>query len=141
MDRLAKVEHMRIRILEMSKLIQKSGIPDNYLRVPKDSEKLKASFVDEGYKWLEDIYNTVFKEATKVWALLPELLWVRYFAWGYFEDHREMIMLKAALLKLSTAIKRKSRPDFFKKGKINAAIKKATGSGNRKSKKRVSETK
>lgn len=127
---------MRVMLLEMSLLIQKSGVPKDYLTVPKESEKLRAAFVDDGLKWLESIYDMEFRNAYRIRALLPEELWDRYEKWGDFGEHREVKLLNESLAILKKAIRRKSRPDFFKKGKINEQIKKLHKKGTRKSRKK-----
>jgi len=143
MDRLQKVERMRVMLLEMSLLIQKSGVSGDYLTVPKDSEKLRAAFVDDGLKWLEDLHKKEFRDAQRIRALLPEELWTRYENWGDFTEHREVQLLNEALATLKKAIRRKSRPDFFKKGKINGELKrlheKGTGKRSKKTVQRHTE--
>jgi hypothetical protein len=130
-SKLEMVEDMRITITAMSELFDWAGI-SGALEIPIESENLKADFIRLGYKWLYKTINPLYQHALEIWKLLPRDLWIRYKAWGEFEEHRESRLLNERLLKLRKAVRSKSRPDFFKRGKINAAIKKLHKKGTRK---------
>jgi len=116
------VEDMRITITEMSELFEWADI-EGALSCPVDCEELKIDFIRKGYKWLYENVVPSFKFALEIWKLQPKEQWVRYKQWGEFSEHRESRMLAERLLRMRKIVRAKARPDFFKRGKINAAIK------------------
>jgi len=142
--KISMVEDMRITLTEMSEIFEWADI-EAALAAPSRAEELKVGFIRSGYKWLYDIVYPAFKEVMEIWKLLPREQWERYKRWGEFNEHRESRLLDERLLRLRKIVRAKTRPDFFKRGKINAQIKaldkKRDRSGNSKSKKRVPKTK
>jgi len=119
------LDRMRRRISEMKPFIKMSKSKEGVLDFPDDSIHVPASLMREGYSWLMTIVDGPFYAVRKVWALCPKEVWDRYFLFGGFDDHREMIMLKTALKEFRKQIMTRNRPGFFKKGKRNGIIKKA----------------
>jgi len=110
--------------VEMGLMLQEANIKEGYLQVPENAEICRSEMVIEAHKWLERIHESEYKDVMAVRKLLPETLWTRYKAWGEdFDEHREVKMLKERLVIFRKAIVSRSRPDFFKKGKYNAEIK------------------
>jgi hypothetical protein len=110
------VEDMRITITAMSEIFEWADI-DGALCVPKESENLRVDFLRKGYKWLYNIVYPAFQDAINIWKLQPS----------------------ERLLRLRKIVRAKSRPDFFKRGKINAAIKNLHKKGTRKSSKKTTQ--
>lgn len=79
--------------------------------------KLKADYIRPAYKWLIELSEKEFSEVLRVKSLLSAELWQRYRTWGGFEEHREVILLKAALKTLRMAVVSRNRPDFYKRSK------------------------
>jgi hypothetical protein len=115
---------MEMMIKEMQPLLREAGIKDDYLVIMDDSEILYAAFIKEGYDWLEHIYSILWKAAYNIKKLLPNELWERYKTWEDFDNHREVKLLKQALVHLSKAVRSHKKPDFFKKGRVRVEIKK-----------------
>lgn len=115
---------------EIMDLLKKEGvqIKDDHLRIPEDANILRADFIREGYNWLVEQYAGPYSQVKEVKNLLSEEIWDRYQKWGGFEEHRECVMLREALVELRKALVSRERPDFFKKTiigkKLNAATKK-----------------
>jgi hypothetical protein len=130
------VEDMRITITAMSEIFEWADI-DGALCVPKESENLRVDFLRKGYKWLYNIVYPAFQDAIDIWKLQPREMWERYKRWGEFNEHRESKLLSERLLRLRKIVRAKSRPDFFKRGKINAAIKNLHKKRTRKSSKKT----
>ncbi len=115
---------MRIILVEMGPMIHEANIKEEYLQVPENAEICRSEFIIAAHKWLEGIHEGAYKAVMAVRKLLPETLWDRYKAWGEdFSEHREVIMLKEALVIFRKAIVSRKRPDFFKRGKYNGEIK------------------
>ena len=113
--------------MEMGAMIHEANIKDGYLQVPENAEICRSQMVIEAHKWLENIHRDAYKAVMAVRKLLPETLWARYKAWGEdFSEHREVKMLKEALVMFRKAIVNRSRPDFFMRGKYNGEIKRRT---------------
>ena len=126
-SKVERLEKMRIMIVEMGPMLTEATIKDGYLQVPENAEICRSQMVVEAHKWLESIHEGVYRDVMAVRKLLPEELWARYKAWGEdFEEHREVKMLKEKLVIFRKAIVNRSRPDFFKRGKYNAEIKRRT---------------
>lgn len=108
-------------------MLREATIKEGYLQVPDGAEICRSEFIIEAYKWLDKIFDGTFKELMKVRGLLPEEMWARYKAWGEgFDEHREVKMLKAALIAFRKSIVNMKRPDFFKRGKYNGEVKRRT---------------
>ncbi len=110
------------------------SLKTDILDVPEDADKLKADFIKSGYKWICEIRIGAWKVYRDVKILLSEEQWERYKNWGSMEEHREMVMLRESLVALRKAVKHRDRPDFYKKGKLNAALRKHAGKSKTKSK-------
>ena len=87
--------------------------------------KLHVNIVRAGFKWIKEIFETEFVGFTDVWTLIPPEQWARYAVMPDMGDMPESILLRKAVFALRTKLVGRDRPDFFKKGKLNAAIKKA----------------
>lgn len=125
--KVERLEKMRIILVEMGAMIHEANIKDGYLQVPENAEICRSQMVIEAHKWLENIHRDAYKAVMAVRKLLPETLWARYKAWGEdFSEHREVKMLKEALVMFRKAIVNRSRPDFFMRGKYNGEIKRRT---------------
>ena len=105
---------------------------DTFVLPPLDElEILHATFIRDGFKWIQKIYQEEFLKFNNVWKLVPPEQWARYKMMPDMDDLREVIMLKEATFALRTKLVSRDRPDFFKKGKLNGQIKKKlkTGTG------------
>ena len=118
---LSEIEKMSS---EMGTCLQHIKGNKDYLSVPEGVEHLNDKWVEDAFNWLTTIYNGVYQDWLEVRKLLSEEQWKRYELWGGFERHREVKMLKKESIKVRTAIISRKRPNFFKKGKVNAAVKK-----------------
>jgi len=113
---ITNMDSMGIEIMDL--LIKEDvTIKHNALVILEDSEKLRADFIRPGFKWISEVYSIEYKKVKRVKGLLSEELWKRYKEWDFFEDHREMILLRQSLNELRTAIVSRKRPDFYKKKK------------------------
>lgn len=113
---IKKIEQM---LTGMYKLLDIGKIKPIYIH-PQAAE-LPADVVREGYQWLIAIYQEAYHKVWSVWKLCDEEVWDRYFAFGGFEDHREVKMLRAALLHLKKSMR--VRPVLFLKGKSSKILK------------------
>jgi len=132
-SKVERLEKMRIMLVEMGAMLYEANIKDSYLQVPENAEICRSQMIIEAHKWLENIHVTTYKAVMAVRKLLPETLWVRYKAWGEdFSEHREVKLLKEALVLFRKAIVNRKRPDFFMRGKYNGEIKRQTKKQKRK---------
>lgn len=71
-------------------------------------------------KWLQEIYDTTFKECQRIRKMQPETMWKRYELWAEFEDHRECKLYaeRLALFKQSCS----KRPLIFRHNSCEMAI-------------------
>lgn len=116
---------MRMHAHDMKGAIAEcEGLKDDILDVPDDAEKLKVDFIKPAYAWICELRTIVWKKYRDVKNLLSDTLWERYKQWGGFEDHRECVLLRESLVAFRKAVRHRDRPDFYKKGKLNAALKK-----------------
>jgi hypothetical protein len=106
----------------------------SYLKIEVECDSLKADMIRDGYKWLKNIFDTTYKDIVAIKRLLPEEIWNRYKKWDGFSEHREMVLLKEALVKFRKEMISNARPDFFKSGKRSKALKpkKAVGRKHKK---------
>lgn len=120
-------------LVEINKMVDEMQVclthikaTDGYLRIPADVlEHLPEEMLAEGHRWLKAIYEGRFLKWCRVWRLRTPEMWRRYFTWGGFENHREMVMLREVSHEVRQAVVSRARPDVFKKGKINVILKKA----------------
>lgn len=123
------VEEMIAEIYEfnsqMEILMFEAGIPEEYLHIPENVNKIDVRYIEDGYAWISEIYNTVHRDAKAIKNLLSEEMWQRYSAWDDFADHREMILLKDALMNLKKQIINVKRPVLFKKSRIKMIVERA----------------
>lgn len=91
--------------------------PDHLLLEDGDIDHLKITFIRPGFYWIRGVYEEEYEEVNKIKKLLPDHLWARYKSWGGFDEHREVVLLKDALIKLRAKVVSRDRPDIFKKSK------------------------
>jgi len=121
------VNHMEYYLRKMKKLLEKSGVPEDYLEIPLEAYSLKADFIRPGFNWLLHIFNNAFREADRIWSnnFMTEDVWARMEARGETEME-EVVEFRKALIVLRMTVRTNKRPDFFKKGKMERAIKNAS---------------
>lgn len=101
-----------------------SKVKEAHLIVPENAEELRADFIRPAFYWIQEVYIGEYTDYKRIRDLCTEEIWTRYFLWTPdFDDHREMIMLRHAASALRKRIVSRTRPDFFKKGKIYGALK------------------
>ena len=110
---------------QMEKLFNEAGIPDEYLYLPENVEFIDVKYLIEGYEWISEIHNTVWRNAHSIKKLLPDELWERYKSWEAFEDAREVILLNEALVNLKKQVVNSNRPVLFKKSRLKSIIRRA----------------
>lgn len=118
------IEEMRKLIDSMQVVFNEAGIKEDYINLPELVEHFDLNIIQNAYTWITSIYNGVFREVKGIKILLPEEMWERYRAWGGFGDHREVVLLNAALQKFRKEVVTVHRPDLFKKTKTASIIKK-----------------
>ena len=96
---------------------------EGYFEMPEDLELLLKPELQEAYKWISEIHDTVFQDFMKVKRLLPEDRWESYEDWDCFDDTQEVVALNKAKVALRAALVKQDRPAFWKKGKRNATLK------------------
>lgn len=140
-SKVAMLEEMGMNIGVMNPLLTKAGCQSIVLiDCCSEQSTLPATFIREGYKWLAELYSTVYADVVAIRRLLPEEHWDRHEAWGE-EDLREVIMLKNALILLRKAWISQKRPAFFKKVGMKDELQRASKKINSKSKPRDRESK
>ena len=92
-------------------------IKPDHLDIPIDALELRADFIRPAHHWLVGIYEKEYAAVRRIKKMQPDEMWARYKKWGGFEEHREVLLLKAALHTLRTLLVSRTRPDFFKKSK------------------------
>lgn len=104
--------------------MSKAGIKDNYLKIPPDSRLLPDRFILDGYTWLLLLEEEEYEKARKIRALLPESTWDTYYSWGDFNTVNEMVLWRKASRELRDVVVSRNRPDFFKRVRVEAKIRK-----------------
>jgi len=115
---------MQVMVNEMGPMILESGIKHNYLDHHPDAILLPIEMIREAYRWIKNIFKTSYDDVMIIRKLLPEDMWKRYMAWGDFGEHREVVLLTEKLKIFKKAIVTQTKPDFYKKGLVNAEFKK-----------------
>lgn len=124
MNRWALISNLKDLVEKMQPGLLDSGVKEGYLDFDETkAQVLPDDFINEAYMWLNVVYDLDYREWARARRNLPEDLWKRYEAWGGFEDFREVKILNRARAELKQAITTRKRPDFFKKGKYNEAVK------------------
>lgn len=101
---------------------------EDHLKLPEHVDTLHIKpYLNDGKKWMRDVYAHWVAEIWPIWKLLPTEIWMRYKTWGCFNDHRECRMLEEKLPAFKKLVKNDKRPILFRKGKINAIIEKRLG--------------
>lgn len=124
------------RIEVMRSIFDQVGIKKDHFSfcIEKEGlEDLDTEFLEVASDWIDTVYILLYGDILQIKKLLSEETWKRYQTWGGFEEHRECVLLRGALDRFKEMITSKDRPDFFKKGKLDAKLKST------KSKGRVSE--
>lgn len=101
------------------------SIKQDHLSIPENASILRADFIRPAYHWMVEVYEVEYNDVQEIKRLLKPEIWQRYKAWGGFDEHREMVLLKARLSDLRQRLVSRDRPDFFKKTKIAKGLKRA----------------
>lgn len=119
----------------MQFLAEKAGVPVSRLELSQDTAKFKYDAISDGHRWIFMTYKGVWLTASKARALCKEDVWDMYDMFeDDFKDHRETKILRSALTDLRKALCSRSRPDIFKKGRVNVWLKQLSKKEKRKSK-------
>lgn len=107
------VEQIADMLKKMSPLLDKSGLRSP-LFIPTNAEGIyKIDVLRDAFNWLEKIFTNEYKEALKVWNLLPENFWEQYKILGGLSGAEEVKLLNKRLRLLREAVKISERPKFF----------------------------
>ena len=108
----------------MSAALAFCKVKENHLQVPEKALDLKAEFIRPAFYWVEEVYSAEYTGYRRIRDLCTEEIWNRYFLWAPdFDDHREMVLLRKAAFELRKRVVSRTRPDLFKKGKVNGQVK------------------
>ena len=135
-SKLFMLDEIKRMVAEMQSAFKHIKTPEEHLVLPEETINLSADLIREGYKWLVIVFDNKHSRWLKVRSLLDESQWDRYFLWGGFENHREMVMLKEASLHLRREVVARTRPDLFKRSKLNVLFKKQAKAKNQHAKDR-----
>lgn len=111
--------------IQMEPLLIEAGVADEYLLLPNGVEHIDSKYLTDGYEWISQIYNSVWRNAHNIKRLLSDEMWERYKQWEDFEDAREVVLLKEALTNLKKQVVNTSRPVLFKKSRIKLITQRA----------------
>jgi hypothetical protein len=106
----------------MIPIMIEATVPEDYFNLPEEVEFFPQELLQEGYEWIEKIYNKEHREAKNIKGLLSEEMWERYRSWADFGDHREVILLTEALQKFRKIVMNAKRPVIFKKSYVKTLI-------------------
>lgn len=123
MNRWALINNLSELVTRMEPGLKDAGVKDGFLEREHGLNVLPEEFISEAYVWLTMVHDVEYREWARARRNLPDELWQRYEAWGGFDDFREVKILRKARANLRQAITTRKRPDFFKKGKYNEAVK------------------
>jgi len=102
--------------------------------LPDNPETLKNPYIQEGYKWIMEIFHNEYKAVCQIRSQQSEAIWERYEKWEGFDDHAEVVIYKRELSKLRKAIVSRKRPTLFKKGAIDGVRKRIEKENKRRNK-------
>ena len=114
---------MALHIEEMTDALKYAKIKEGHLAISEKALQLPVTMIREACHWIENLFQCEFHGYKKVRKLCTEEIWERYLSWEDFADHREVVLLRKAIFLLRKAVVSRQRPDFFKKGKVDAALK------------------
>jgi hypothetical protein len=96
--------------------LRRTGLPEGYIKVPKDIEKMPISVVRDAYKWAKNLFENQYRDWVRVWRENTPEEWEGLLLYDDL-DFEEVKILKDLQHKLRVAITvRKSRPSLLKKG-------------------------
>ena len=99
---------------EMQPLLLVAGVPEHQIHIRTNNSHIET--LSKAFNWLHDLFmSSEFAELKSVWALLPEITWMRYALYD-IKDLREQELLKIAQKKVLKLWKTK-RPIIFNKNK------------------------
>jgi len=114
---------MASHLTAMDTALKHANIKEGHLAITEKAAELPVTMIREAFHWVEELFQCEFHGYQKVRKLCTEEIWTRYLAWEDFADHREVVLLKKAAFLLRQKVVSRKRPDFFKKGKVAAALK------------------
>jgi hypothetical protein len=109
--------------LAMESIMAEAKVKEGHLSTHIESDSLPLEMIREAHKWLKGIFENQFAAIQTVKRLLPGELWARYKAWGGFENHQEVKLLREKMIPFRSELVSRNRPNLFKKGIVNALIK------------------
>ncbi len=111
--------------VQMEPLLLEAGVADEYLLLPDGAIYVDPKYLTDGYEWISQIFSSVWRNAHNIKKLLSDEMWQRYETWEGFEDAREVVLLKEALINLKKQVVNSSRPVLFKRARIKMIIQRA----------------
>lgn len=113
-------------VAQMKGLYDEAGIKKDCLSIPRKYINLPYNIIKKGFDWVTTIFYSEFDAIKQVKRLLPDELWVRYKNWGMMDDTNiaEVKLLKQRLKAFHKVVTSISRPDIFKRTKINGYYRK-----------------
>jgi hypothetical protein len=112
----------------MKSIFEQAGMKNDHFSFIFEKENLSdldIDFLQKALDWIYSIYVLEYHQVLNIKQLLSDEIWKRYQTWGGFEEHRECVLLRKSLGDFKHMITHPERPDFFKKGKLDAKLKSA----------------
>lgn len=122
MNKATKLDDIRKMIKVMSYFFPKMQLKNDFLDLPDGSGSLSGDTIDDGHKWITEIYNSEFNEVYQLWRKQDAKLWDDYVSLGLdgMPEYKEFVRLLTALRK---KLKSQNRPNLFKKkGKLHDTL-------------------
>lgn len=93
----SKIVQIESLYLEMKELVLRAGVPESQLnQIVAADELLTDEILTERLAFLKEVYSTTFREAQRIWILVPPKTWDMYELFGQ-KKLREQVLLRKAL--------------------------------------------
>lgn len=93
----SKITQIESLYLEMKELTLRAGVPESHLnQIVAADELLNDEILTERLDFLKEVYATTFREAHRIWILVPPKTWDMYELFGQ-KNLREQVLLRKAL--------------------------------------------
>lgn len=93
----SKIVQIESLYLEMKELTLRAGVPESQLnQIVAADELLTTEILTERLDFLQEVHKTTFREARRIWVLVPPATWDMYELLGQ-KNLREQVLLRKAL--------------------------------------------
>ena len=115
------------KVHTFKKVVELAKLPDTALYLNLEvQQNLKYEVVQAAHRWIKVLFDNEYTEFIRFWRQRPDHYWNNLIGWGD-DDFPELEILMKRVTAFRKKVTAKSKPDFFKRSRVEKLLKMKKG--------------